>query len=113
MPPRKKRGRSLPAADKPISQRQLADRLGFSPATVSLVLNRSRGADSVPEETKVLIFAAALQFNYRPNLLARSLRTRRSFTIGVILPEISEDYTDIVLSGIEDHLLQEGYFLCH
>src|SRR5262249_54137158 len=53
---------------------------------------------------------AAKKFNYRPNLLARSLRTRRSFTIGVIVPEISEGYNATVLSGIEDYLLQEDYF---
>jgi len=84
--------------------------LGFSPATVSLVLNRSGAADSIPKETKDLIFEAAQKFNYRPNLLARSLRTRRSFTVGVIVPEVSEGYTATVLSGIEDCLLEENYF---
>lgn len=97
-------------AHKPISQKELAERLGFSPATVSLVLNRSGAADSIPQETKDLIVAGARKFNYRPNFLARSLRTQRSFTVGVIVPEISEGYTATVLSGIEDHLLQEGYF---
>jgi LacI family transcriptional regulator len=38
------------------------------------------------------------------------LRQQRSFTIGVIVPEISEGYAALVLSGVEDHLLQEGYF---
>src|SRR5208282_5342185 len=42
--------------------------------------------------------------------LARSLRQKRSFTIGVLVPEVSEGYAALVLSGIEDHLLQEGYF---
>jgi DNA-binding LacI/PurR family transcriptional regulator len=105
-----RRRKSPAAAQKPITQKELAEHLGFSPATVSLVLNRSRGADSIPQETKDLIFATAGKFNYRPNLLARSLRTRRSFTIGVIVPEISEGYTATVLSGIEDCLLQEDYF---
>ena len=99
-----------PAARKTISQKELAERLGFSPATVSLVLNRSGAADSIPKETKDLIFRAAQKFNYRPNLLARSLRTRRSFTVGVIVPEVSEGYTATVLSGIEDCLLEENYF---
>jgi DNA-binding LacI/PurR family transcriptional regulator len=98
------------AAQNTISQKELANRLGFSPATVSLVLNRSRGADSIPQETKDLIFATAQKFNYRPNLLARSLRTRRSFTIGVIVPEISEGYNATVLSGIEDCLIEQDYF---
>jgi LacI family transcriptional regulator len=84
--------------------------LGLSPATVSLALNRFANSDSIPQRTKDLILATARKFNYRPNLLARSLRTQRSFTVGVIVPEISEGYNATVLSGIEDQLLQEGYF---
>ena len=42
--------------------------------------------------------------------MARSLRAQRSFTIGVVVPEISEGYAALVMSGIEDHLLEEGYF---
>ncbi len=97
-------------AKKPISLKELADRLGFSPATVSLVINRSPASISIPQRTKDQILTAARKFNYRPNLLARSLRTRRSFIIGVIVPEVSEGYAAAVLSGIEDHLLGEGYF---
>jgi len=93
-----------------VSLKFLADHLGFSPATVSLVLNRSSHADSIPQETKELVLAAARKLNYRPNFLARSLRTRRSFTVGVVVPEISEGYTATVLGGIEDYLLEEGYF---
>ncbi len=110
MPSSKKHKGPRAATPKSITQKQLAEKLGFTPATISMVLNRSRGADSIPQETKDLIFATARKFNYRPNLLARSLRTRRSFTIGVIVPEISEGYTATVLSGIEDHLLGEDYF---
>lgn len=95
---------------KQISLKQLADHLGFSPATVSLVLNGSSHADSIPQDTKDLVKAAARELNYRPNFFARSLRTRRSFTVGVIVPEISEGYTATVLGGIEDYLLEEGYF---
>src|SRR5437764_12213636 len=95
---------------EPISLKKLADYLGLSPATVSLVINRSSVADSIPQDTKDRIFAAARKFKYRPNFFARSLRTQRSFTIGVIVPEVSEGYSAAVMSGIEDYLLQEGYF---
>jgi DNA-binding LacI/PurR family transcriptional regulator len=93
-----------------ISLKQLADRLGLSPATVSVVINRAAVADTISQHTKDLILAAARKFNYRPNFFARSLRTQRSLTIGVMVPEVSEGYATAVLSGIEDHLLQEGYF---
>jgi LacI family transcriptional regulator len=98
------------AARKPMSLKKLAEHLELSPATVSLVINRSTVADSIPQETKDRIFAAARKFKYRPNFFARSLRTQRSFTIGVIVPEVSDGYSASVMSGVEDYLLQEGYF---
>lgn len=93
-----------------ISLKFLADKLELSPATVSLVMNRSAVADSIPQATKERIFSAAHKFNYRPNFFARSLRAQRSFTVGVIVPEVSDGYASLVMSGIEDLLLQEGYF---
>ncbi len=93
-----------------MSLKRLADHLGLSPATVSLVINRSTVADSIPQETKDRIFAAARKFKYRPNFFARSLRTQRSFTIGVIVPEVSDGYSASVMRGVEDYLLREGYF---
>ena len=98
------------SARKPMSLKKLAEYLELSPATVSLVINRSSVADSIPQETKDRIFAAARKFKYRPNFFARSLRTQRSFTIGVIVPEVSDGYSASVMSGVEDYLLQEGYF---
>jgi DNA-binding LacI/PurR family transcriptional regulator len=93
-----------------VSLKKLAEHLGLSPATVSLVVNRSTVADSIPQETKDRIFAAVRKFKYRPNFFARSLRTQRSFTIGVIVPEVSDGYSASVMRGVEDYLLQEGYF---
>ena len=95
---------------KPGTMKELANHLGLSPTTVSFVINRAPIANSIPQKTKDQIFAAARQFGYRPNFFARSLRTRRSFTIGVMVPEVSEGYAATVLSGVEDHLLQIGYF---
>jgi DNA-binding LacI/PurR family transcriptional regulator len=93
-----------------VSLKFLAEHLQLSPATVSLVINRSPAARSIPHRTQERIRAAARELNYRPNFTARSLRQQRSFTIGVVVPEISEGYAALVMSGIEDHLLQEGYF---
>ena len=93
-----------------VNLRELAEHLGLSVATVSLVMNRSPAAKSIPHHTQSRVRAAARELNYRPNVMARMLRQQRSFTIGVIVPEISEGYAALVLSGIEDHLLQEGYF---
>ena len=107
---RKEKRHVPPPQNGPISQRMLADYLGLSSATISLVLNGSPVADSIPQKTKDRVFAAARDFNYRPNFVARSLRTQRSYMIGVLVPEVSEGYASAVMGGIEDQLLQEGYF---
>jgi LacI family transcriptional regulator len=90
--------------------KDVAEYLGLSSATVSMVMNRSPAAKSIPHHTQERVRAAARELNYRPNFMAKSLRQKRSFTIGVMVPEISEGYGASVMSGIEDHLLQEGYF---
>ena len=102
--------RARKASGQRVSLKSLAEHVGFSQAAVSLVINRSPGAKSIPYRTQELIRKAARELNYRPNHIARSLRQQRSYTIGVVVPEISEGYAALVMSGIEDHLLQEGYF---
>jgi DNA-binding LacI/PurR family transcriptional regulator len=88
----------------------LAEHLGLSTASVSLVINGSPGAKSIPQHTQDRIHAAARELNYRPNFMASSLRRQRSLTIGVLVPELSEGYAPQVISGIEDYLLETGYF---
>jgi len=92
-----------------VTLRVLADHLSLSPASISMVLNRAPGAAAIPRRTQERILAAAKEFHYQPTTLARSLRRQRSLTIGVMVPEISEGYASLVMSGIEDQLLQEGY----
>jgi LacI family transcriptional regulator len=99
---------SAPAASRP-TLRSLADELGLSPASVSLVLNHAPAARAIPKATQDRIRAAASAVGYRPNSLAKSLRHRRTLTVGVMVPEISEGYSALVMSGIEDALLQAGY----
>jgi LacI family transcriptional regulator len=106
MAPRKK---FAPNGDRPVSLKILADYLGLCPATVSVVLNNVPGR-SIPHETRERVRAAARKFNYQPSLLARSLRKQRSFTIGVLVPELSDGYHTHVMAGIGDHLMSEGYF---
>jgi DNA-binding LacI/PurR family transcriptional regulator len=98
------------SADDRITLKDLARHLALSPTTVSLVINASPGSDSIPRRTKQRIFSAAKKLNYRPNHFARSLRTQSSSTIGVLVPEISEGYEALVMSGIEQHLLERKYF---
>jgi LacI family transcriptional regulator len=91
------------------SLKQLAEYLGLSPATVSLVVNNAPGIRTIAMATRARVLKAAKEYNYRPNSLARSLRTRQTFTIGVIVPELSEGYFTLVMNAVEAHLLQAGY----
>jgi len=98
------------AGERPTSLRILCDYLKLSPATVSVVINDSPAAKAIPQRTKDRVLKAARKFNYRANFIARALSLKRGFTIGVLLPELSEGYAAAVMSGVEDQLLKEGYF---
>lgn len=93
-----------------VTLKDVAKLVGLSPTTVSLVLNQSPVAKSIPIETQERVLAAAHELRYRPNYLAKSLRSRRSHTIGVLVPEIEEPYAAGLMGGLEEHLLAEGYF---
>lgn len=96
-------------AHRPVSLKQLAAHLGLNPATVSVVLNDVPGR-TIPQVTRDRIKAAAREMNYQPNLLARSLRNRRTLTIGILVPELGDGYHTQVMSGIGDQLISAGYF---
>ena len=106
--------RSMPAVaatpGQRISLRTLGEYLNLSPATISLVLNNAPGVRSIPQETRDRVTAAAAKFDYRPSFYARSLRKRQSFSVGVLVPELSDSYTTQVLAGVEEFLIEEGYF---
>jgi LacI family transcriptional regulator len=92
-----------------MSLKKLAEHLGLNPATVSVVLNEVPGR-AIPQATRDRIKAAAKELNYRPSLLARSLRNRRTLSIGILVPELGDGYHTQVMSGIGDHLMDAGYF---
>ncbi len=94
---------------KAANLKALAEHLGLSQGTVSLVVNRSPSAASIPPETQARILEAAKKLNYRANFFAKSLRSQRSFTIGILHPDLS-DYVALVMGGIEDQLLRQNYF---
>lgn len=77
----------------------VAREAGVSMATVSRVLN---GTAVVKEETKAKVIAAIEKLNYRPNAVARGLASKRTKSIGVILPDVSDLFHAEILRGIED-----------
>ena len=99
-----------------VNLRMLAEHLDLSQTTVSLVLNNSPSAKSIPPETRQRVLDAAQRLNYRPNYFARSLRQSRSMSVGVLAPDLSEGYFTRVMSGVVEELTAAHYFYftaCH
>jgi|HubBroStandDraft_1064217.scaffolds.fasta_scaffold05556_2 DNA-binding LacI/PurR family transcriptional regulator len=109
MPKRAKPG-TEPQPGQTISLRTLGEYLNLSPATISLVLNNAPGVRSIPQETRDRVTEAAAKFDYRPSFYARSLRKRQTFSIGVLVPDLNDHWATQVLSGMEELLIEEGYF---
>jgi LacI family transcriptional regulator len=99
-----------PTPGQPISLRTLGEYLNLSPATISLVLNNAPGVRSIPQDTRDRVIQAAAKFDYRPSFYARSLRKRQTFSIGVLVPDLNDNYASQVLTGMEEFLIEEGYF---
>jgi LacI family repressor for deo operon, udp, cdd, tsx, nupC, and nupG len=93
-----------------VNLRQLAQKLHLSQTTISLVLNDSPGAKSIPPHTRARVIEAARKYNYRPNYFARSLRQSRSMSVGILAPDLSEGFFTLVILGVEEHLIKSNYF---
>lgn len=93
-----------------VTLKSVAKHLGLTPGTVSAVWNNSAASRSIPEHTRKRILDAIRRMKYRPNFMARSLRVRRTYTIGVILEEIGDAYGSVIVSGIEEYTREKNYF---
>ncbi|MDQ1693415.1 MAG: LacI family transcriptional regulator [Acidobacteriaceae bacterium] len=82
---------------------------GFSPSTVSIVLNEAPLSVRIAQTTKERIRKTAEELGYRPNASARLLRTRRSQTIGVMIFDLSDPFCTLILRGIEQALQPTQY----
>src|SRR5438876_12223769 len=97
-------------AERPITLKAVAQRVKLSPGTVSAVVNDSPAAKHIPQHTRNRILAAVRELNYQPNFFARSLRKKRTYTIGLIANEIGDSYGGSVIAGVESYLRQKNYF---
>jgi LacI family transcriptional regulator len=94
---------------KLVTMRDVAKATGFSPATVSIVLNNAPLARYIAPTTKKRIEDAAKRLGYRPNAMARFLRSKKSLSIGVIFFDVTDPFCTPVLRGIENTLYPIGY----
>jgi LacI family transcriptional regulator len=86
--------------------KDIARELNVSSSTVSRALKDYPG---ISDETKRKVKEMAEKLNYRPNAIALSLRKSRTFTIGVIIPEVVHFFFSTVISGIEEVAYSRGY----
>lgn len=93
-----------------VNLKRLAEYLKLTPGTVSVVLNGVPRASEIPKKTQERIFAAARKLNYRPSHVARTLKNKRSFMVGILAPEVSEGYGALLLNAIGQHLIGHDYF---
>jgi LacI family transcriptional regulator len=89
-----------------VTIKDIARELGISPSTVSRAL---KDHPDISAETKKAVNELADRLNYQPNIVALSLRQKKTNTIGVIIPEIVNTFFSTVISGIEDVAYEAGY----
>lgn len=88
----------------------LANHLGLSPTTVSFVISGSPFAATIAEGTRKRIWEAAGKLNYRPNVFARYLHTKKTYSVAVLVPDVGDEYSAALIGGIESCLARKGFF---
>ena len=89
-----------------ITIHHLAEELKISASTVSRALNNNT---RISEKTRNIVQQKAIEMGYRPNVLAANLRSKRSMTIGVVVPRIDRHFFSSAISGIEDYAWTRGF----
>jgi DNA-binding LacI/PurR family transcriptional regulator len=92
----------------PPTQKELAKMAGVSAGTVSNVIS---GSTSVSERSRQKVLDAIRVLNYQPNLIARSLKTNRTHTLGIVVPDITIPFFPKIIRGAESAARERGYFL--
>lgn len=95
-----------------ITIKDVAKRAGVSISTVSLAINKK---ERVSDELRQKVTHAIQELNYRPNGLARSLKSKKSKVIGLIIPDIVNPFFPLMVRGVEDTAKRSGYniILCN
>lgn len=91
---------------KATSLKELANILCLSPSTVSKALNNS---DEISDKTKIRVRRIADAYEYEPNQMARNLKLGKSNSIGVVIPNVKDEFFGMVLHGIEAEATKKGY----
>ncbi len=95
----------------PVNLRTVAERVGLAPCSVSAILNNTPASKVIPQSTKDRVFRAATELNYRPNLWARSLRTKRTRMVAAVAPDFGRAPVARIVAGLQKRLQKKGYLL--
>lgn len=106
--PRPSRQRPPSSRRQPVTLREVAELAGVHAGTASRALNET-SRDMVKAETVERVLAAAKELGYRPNPIARGLKTRRSGTVGVLVPDLMNPLFPPIVRGIQDRLERDSY----
>ena len=87
--------------------KEIAQKANVSIATVSRVLNNDK---RVTEKTKDIVLRISKELNYKPNILARNFVKKKSNVIGLILPEISDEFFTEIIKGVDEVTYTHGYY---
>lgn len=97
--------------NKAANLKTVAERVGLAPCSVSAILNNTEAARAIPKATKERVYRAANELNYRPNLWARSLRTKRTRMVAVIAPGFAHSSVAGIVEAAQRQFHREGYML--
>ena len=90
----------------PVTLKDIAKETGVSVSTVSRVLS---GDKAISAQTQKLVRRAAKKMGYRVNTVARSLKMSRTYTVGFVCPEITNEFFMKIAKGVEQELKKKGY----
>lgn len=90
-----------------ITIKEIAKMAGVSTTTVSMIINNKAG--NISQGTKDRVLNLMKEHNYVPNVMARSLVTKKTHTIGLVIPDITNPFFPEIARGVEDKANQEGY----
>lgn len=94
-----------------VNLKTVAAKVGLAPCSVSAILNDTEAARAIPQATKDRVYRAAAELNYRPNFLARSLRTKRTRMVAVIAPGLARSAVARVVASAQQRLHERGYMV--
>lgn len=91
----------------PVTIKDIAKALKVSPSTISRALNDH---SNISDETKALVAAKAKEMKYQANFMAAGLRTRKSNSIGILVPQITSSFFSAAIDAIQKVVSEHGYF---